>query len=163
MKEKIVKEYIWNPTLELVGYVITETKRTIHNKGKRLGKVDGKVGVIHIDERVKVYKDNSKFIKVYLDSGALLEYNELSKATQRVLAYLLSIINYGEDWVYIIPTNISKHSNVDESRISLYIKELMNKEWLFKTKERGKYWINLCYVCVGDREEMYRKYLNVTK
>jgi len=162
-QNKRVKQYVWNPTLELVGYVLQETKRTIHNKGKRVGKVEGRLDVIHIDERVNIYHDQSKFVKIFIDAGALEEYNELSRGGQRVLTSFINNLNYNEDWIYYVPFNVSKEANIPESKLSVYINELLEKEWIFRSKEKGKFWINLCYVCIGDRDELYRKYLKMIK
>ena len=160
--DKIVKQekkmYKWNPTLELVGYVLSDTNKTIRNKDKRIGRVSGKLDVIYVNEQVKVYKDNSKFVKIFLDSNALGEFIELSSAAQRLMNFIINRLEYNQDYFYYIGNIMARESNIDESRISTYINELVDKEWIFRSDERGKYWINLCYICIGDRDELYRKY-----
>ncbi len=163
MDIKTLKRHIWNPTFELIGYVLIETKKTIHNKGKRYGKVAGKLDVIHIDERVNVYKDQSKFIKMFLDAGALEEYNDLSSPAQRLMTAIINRIEYNTEYFYYNANHFIKAADIDERKIRSALVELLKKEWIFFSSEKDKYFINLCYVCIGDRDEMYRKYKAVTR
>lgn len=158
VKKKVVKEHLMNPSIVLIGYMLEETKKTIRNKERRVGKVDGKLDVIFNDERVLVYKDTSKFVKMYLDSGALEEYNKLSKAAQRLMTTIINRLEYNQDSFYYSPSLFSKDANINEYSVSIYIKELLENEWIFKSTDFKKYWVNLCYICIGDRDELYRKY-----
>jgi hypothetical protein len=157
------KEFLINPSIELVGYLLSESKRTIRTTKVRVGRVEGRLNKISTDERVYTYEDNSPFIKVYLDSGALEEYNELSSTAQKMMTEIIKMMKYNEDYVWISNLKFSELLNINESNVSAAKNELLSKEWIFRSTEKFKYWINLCYVCIGDREEIYRKYKNTTR
>lgn len=154
------RKYLINPSIELVGYLLTETKRTIKTNKVRIGIVDGKLTKISTDDRQFVYQDNSKFVKFYLDSDSLMEFSELSTSAQKMISYLIKNMEYGKDFVYLYNYKMIKEVGLSDTSISLAKNELVEKEWLFKSEETHKYWINLCYFCIGDREEIYRRYKN---
>ncbi len=163
MAIKTIKEYKVNPSIELVGYLLTETKETLRTRDRRIGKVNGKIEVIFNTDRVLKYKDTSKFIKVYVDSNMFREYNLLSSTAQRLLTSIMEKLEYNQDSFYYSPSSLSKDADIDERNVSIYMKELLDKEWIFKSDDKRRYWINLCYFCIGDREEIYRKVKATTR
>jgi hypothetical protein len=161
--DKRKKEHTLNPTIELVGYLLSESKRTLRTTKVRIGKIEGRLAKISTDERAYTYVDNSPFIKFYLDSGALEEYNELSSTAQKMMTEIIKQMKYGEDYVWISNIKYSQLLNMSETNVSVAKNELLDKDWIFKSSEKYKYWVNLCYVCIGNRDEIYRKYKATTK
>jgi len=153
------REYKYNPSVELVGHLLKETKRTIRTNKVRIGKIEGKLTKIATDDREYVYQDDSKFIKVFLDSDALNEFIDLSSSAQKVLCSIIKTMKYNEDFVYVYNHSLLKDTGLSDTSISLGKKELLEKEWLFKSDVNHMYWINLCYICIGNRDEIYRKFI----
>jgi len=152
------KRYIVNPSLQLVGYLLKEDKRTVRVKDTRLGRVEGKITTIFNEDREKVYKDNSKFIKVFLDSDTFTEITMLTITAQKVLSAVIKRIEYNKSYVYFSSNLLAKSLDLNTEMITRGIKELVDSEWLFRSDEKYKYWINLGLVCLGNREDMYREY-----
>lgn len=157
-KDRVKKEYLRNPSIELVGYLLRETKETLRVKSVRIGKIDGKLDKVVNEDRVYKVVDDNKFVKVFVDAGALREYNELSTSAQRLMTAIIEGLTYNQDWFYYNPIKLSRDSNIGEHNISVYMNELVEKEWIYRSSEKRKYWINICYICFGDREEIYREY-----
>lgn len=159
IKISIPEEKVTNPTNTMVGHVLKEGKETVKsNIEKRVGKVNGKLDVIYTDERVIKYKDAAKFVKFYTEVGALEAFCELSSGAQRLLTVIINRLGYNEDYFYYTPVTMSKQANIAEAALSTYMRELLKEEWIYKSTENKKYWINLVYICVGDRAQMYARY-----
>jgi hypothetical protein len=154
----IEKEHIVNPGLLLVGHFLYEVKETIRNKDKKFKKVNGSLEVVYTDERVSAYKDIGKFIKVYEESDALGEFIKLSASAQRLMYAIIKETPINVDYFYYAPISLGKIANINEHNVSTYIRELLEKEWLYRSNEKRKYWINPCFFYKGDREELYKKY-----
>lgn len=156
--KNIFRNYTVNPTLELVGSLLNETKRSVRTIKTRVAKVEGKMTKLSVDERQHILEDNSKFIKVFLDSGALLDFITLSKTAQKILVHIIENIEYNKDFVYVYNYKLIKEIGLGATSVSLGKKELLENQWIFNSEDNNKYWINLCYICLGDREEIYRRF-----
>src|SRR5690606_3213869 len=88
------KEYLKNPSIELVGYLLRETKETLRVKSVRIGKIDGKLDKVVNEDRVYKVVDDNKFVKIFIDAGALREYNELSTSAQRLMTAIIEGLTY---------------------------------------------------------------------
>jgi predicted ATP-grasp superfamily ATP-dependent carboligase len=157
------KKHKWNPSLELVGFLLSEEREHIRVKGHRVGRVEGKLEHIVTEEKKIVFTDNSSFIKFYIDSQALNEFIELSISAQRVLVYVLNKITMNEDDFYLGNEECTIKINMDKYSFYKAMRELLDRDWIYLTEYTNRYFINLCFVCKGNRETMYHKFKEATK
>jgi len=157
------KKHRWNPTYQLVGYVMKEGKEHIRTKEHKIGRVAGKVEHIIVEEKRLAVHDSSEFVKFYLDADGINELIELSLGAQRIVAYLLKKLKFNEDTVYLSNIECSNNIGMDRWTYHKAMRELLDREWLFLSEYNNIYFINLCFVCKGNREDMYNKYLSATK
>lgn len=159
------KVYFINPALEMVGQSMYEVYKAIKTKGHRTIKHDnGSEGKVRIKEEELIIKDKSRFFKFYIDGDGLGKFLELSITAQRVLVYLLTKkLEFGKDYVYVTGTVDCKKVEMSRASFSIGFNELIDQEWLFRSEESYKFWINVGFVSYGDREEMYSRTYNERK
>lgn len=164
MKEyRKIKEYDFNPSLVEVGKLLVVTKKTKVTGHKRIEK-EGNRRVVVSDAKVyEALKDSSKYKKIYSDTDTLLAFCELSKGAQRLMAIIIAELDKEVHWFYYSPAILAKKISVEEYRVSELIRELLDKDWIYKCSEPKKYWINLLLISSGSRVKIYEEYRNTTK
>lgn len=164
MKIRKAKKYAQNPSIPIVMFLLKDSKRTLRTKSARIGRVKGKVSEIITEEREKVFTDSSPFIKFFLDSDSLNDFIGLSKGSQIVLAYIVNTkLELGKDWFYWDTNLAAGKLEKDYKYVWKEFSELLKNEWIYRANESGKFWINLCFISYGKREEIVKDYINVTK
>lgn len=164
MKIRDAKEYRHNPSIQMVMFLLKDTKRTLRSKYTRIGRVNGRLSEIITEERQKIIDDSSPFIKFYIDSDSLNELIGLSKPAQKVLAYIISKkVQFKEDWFYWDNTVCAREMGTDNKYTWNGFTELLSKEWIYKAVDKNKYWINLCFMSYGKREDIVKHYIDITK
>jgi hypothetical protein len=157
------KEYDFNPSLLEIGVLFTK-KNKARITGKKEIIFEGTKRVVVADG--KVYEklvDTAKYIKVYKLGSTLLAFCELSSGSQRLMANILEELDNGVHWFYYSPASLGRKIGVEEYRVSELIKELIDKDWIYKASEPKKYWINLLLVSVGSRTKIYEEYRDTTR
>lgn len=157
------KEHDFNPSLVEVGKLLMVTKKTKVTGKKRIEK-EGNRRVVVADAKVyEGLKDTSQYKKVYNDADTFLAFCELSKGAQRLMAVIIADLEKEVHWFYYSPGILAKKISVEEYRVSELLKELVNNDWIYKSTEPKKYWINLLLVSSGSRVKLYEEYRAITK
>lgn len=157
------KVYTVNPALSLVGHSIYESKHTIRTRGSYDGVFKGRPTEIIKEERAKVLEDKSPFLKFYIDSNALAACIELSLSAQKVLLYIIKEkLEFEKDYIYLTLGTIPTSQGMAKSTIFAGFTELLDTEWIFRSDLKYKFWFNVNYISFGNREEIYKKFLETT-
>lgn len=157
------KTYKINPALEVVGHDIYENKHLIRTRGTYDGVFKGRPTEIIKEERAKVLQDKAPFLKLYIDTNALALYTELSLGAQKLLLYIIKEkLEFEKDYIYLTLGTIPVSQGMSKATISTGFYELLDREWIFKSNVKYKFWFNINYISFGNREEMYKKFLETT-
>lgn len=155
------KQYKINPSLEVIGHFIYEGKKLIRTKGTREGIVAGKPEQIISEERIKTLQDRSAFIKFFMDSDSIQEFIELSSSAQRIVAHIIKYhLEFNKSYVYLTIKELESKLDLGRSSISIGFNELLDREWLYKSDIPYKYWLNISFICYGNREDIYEEFKN---
>lgn len=162
-KPNKTREYTHNPSINEVGLLLSKGTKTRPTSKKRIEKIGTKFTVVADAKVYHVLKDTSKYIKVYTTGSALLAFCELSSGAQKLMATVLDELENGIHWFYYSPAILGKKVGIHENRISELVKELLEKDWIYKSTDTKKYWINLLLVSVGSRTKIYEEYRDTTR
>jgi biotin operon repressor len=98
--------------------------------------------------KVRVWDEYEKsldkdFVKVFdAFTKDLLLDEEISGKAIRLLFYIASILEYDKEEFYLSPTEVAKELNVHRITVQKWIKVLLNKGIILKTKRRNWYKVN---------------------
>lgn len=158
------KKYTINPYLEVVGHSMFEGKILARTNGSYQGIYKGKEAKIIKEDRVKVIQDRSKYLKFYLDTAALSEFVELSLSAQKILLYLIvNRLEFEKDYVNVTISTIPVGPGMSRTTINSGFYELLDRNWLARSEEPYKFWINVGFFSYGSREEIFRKHYDLSK
>lgn len=158
MLRKERKRYKLNPYLVDVAYDLIEDKKLIRTVGNRKSVIDGKNTIVTTQDYAKGYKDVGLFTKLYSRSNALHELIELTASAQRMLVYIIeNKLESDKSYVWLTVGLIGKELEMSDSTTNASFNELLDREWLCRSDEQHKYWINIARICVGARDTIYFK------
>lgn len=94
--------------------------------------------------------DLQKYNKLYLSNLRILF--ELNKNSQMVLDYIYTRIEKNKDYIFFSMSDCKEHTSYKDNK-SIYsgLKELIDKEFIAKTEEPYRFWINPDIMFNGDR------------
>lgn len=151
--EDFVKVYKVNPTLISLGKYLRDTGNLVTiNKLVETGS-----GVEKVTRRIDEKEDNRGFTKIF-DGNISGDWTKLSLTAQRVLRFITLTLKVNEDHIFIYGGRFCKDNDISRQSLSLGLKELVEKNWLYKSDIPKRYWINLYYLCKGNVEDMWYKY-----
>jgi Firmicute plasmid replication protein (RepL) len=157
IKLKEAKEYNENPFLKGLNVPIVPKSNMFISKDKNI--VNIKTG--ELDEDVlltgkRKYVDGEQFIKIFVKEIEAIF--DLSKASQKLFAHMLSKIRYDDLLILSIEECLEKTGYKSKGPIFKSLAELIQKEFIAKTKNQFVYWINPKLFYKGDRLVIMREY-----
>lgn len=149
----VIKLYRENPSLVSIGKVFRDTGKLITvNKEVVTGN-----GVEKVPKRIPVKEDTRTFIK-FFEGDNIGDWTKLSLTAQRVLRFILRKLELDKCYVIVYGSEFCREYGMSRQSFSLGIKELLVKNWIYRSEEPKMYWINLYYICKGNVEDMWYKY-----
>lgn len=115
------------------------------------GEQSGSVAFIKIQEYEK-----EQFVKFYVDN--LRMFFDLSRKAIRVLAYIMQALKPRKDIVYIDLTDCSEFTKYAKSTILNGISELLENEFIARTKMTNMYYINPSIFFNGSRVNFIKQF-----
>ena len=107
------------------------------------------------------YVDGEEFGKTFIKE--LHQIFDLSKASQRVFAYMLSKVKYDHLIMIDMKECLQKTGYRSKGPIFKSVAELIQKEFIAKTKNQFVYWTNPKIFYKGDRLVVIREYRKAKK
>lgn len=102
------------------------------------------------------YVDTEHFVKIFVNE--IQAIFDLSKVAQKVFGYMLSRIKYNDLLHFDIENCITETGYKSKPPIFSAIRELLEKEFIAKTKNQFVYWINPKLFYKGDRLVVLKEY-----
>lgn len=162
IKIKEAKEYSENPFLGNLKIPIVPKSDMYVSKDKNI--VNIKTGEIDDDVLLtgkRKYVDGEQFVKIFVkEINAIFD---LSKASQKVFAYMLSKVRYDDLLMLNIEECLEKIGYKSKGPVFQSLAELIQKEFIAKTKNQFVYWINPKLFYKGDRLVIIREYRKARK
>ena len=157
IKLKEAEEYSENPFLRDLRIPIVPKSNVYISKDKNI--VNIKTGEIDDDVLLtgkRKYVDGEQFVKIFVKEMNVIF--DLSKASQKVFAYMLSKVRYDDLLILNIKECSEKTGYKSRGPIFKSLAELIQKEFIAKTKNQFVYWINPKLFYKGDRLVIIREY-----
>ena len=154
---KEAKEYNENPFLRDLRIPIVPKSNMYVSKDKNI--VNIKTGEIDDDVLLtgkRRYVDGEQFVKIFVKEMEVIF--DLSKASQKVFAYMLSKVRYDDLLILDIKECSERAGYKSKGPIFKSLAELIQKEFIAKTKNQFVYWINPKLFYKGDRLVIIREY-----
>ena len=107
------------------------------------------------------YVDGEQFVKIFVKEMELIF--DLSKASQKVFAYMLSKARYDDLLMLNINECMEKIGYKSKGPVFKSLAELIHKEFIAKTRNQFVYWINPKLFYKGDRLVVMREYRKTKK
>lgn len=162
IKIKEAKEYSENPFLRDLNIPIVPKSDMYVSKDKNI--VNIKTGEVDDDVLLtgkRRYVDGEQFVKIFVkEMNAIFD---LSKASQKVFAHMLSKVTYNDLLILNIEECLEKTGYRSKGPIFKSLAELIQKEFIAKTKNQFVYWINPKLFYRGDRLVVIREYRKAKK
>ena len=162
IKIKEAKEYSENPFLRDLNIPIVPKSDMYVSKDKNI--VNIKTGEVDDDVLLtgkRRYVDGEQFVKIFVkEMNAIFD---LSKASQKVFAHMLSKVRYNDLLILNIEECLEKTGYRSKGPIFKSLAELIQKEFIAKTKNQFVYWINPKLFYRGDRLVVIREYRKAKK
>ena len=152
--------YRTNPSVPLSKSLPTRTKRINVPGGKAAVLVDNSTGEIKVggmgfwwEEEV----DTTRFVKMFLDG--IKQATGLSKAGFQVftLVYHEMRANPGQDEIKL-NQYVAKDHNLSDRTYQRGVRELLEKEFLYRSPSDGVFFVNIRFMFNGDRLAFVRSY-----
>lgn len=139
----------------------TNFKVQAYKKDSNLAIVDretGEMAVTYNTIYTKKKVDVQKYNKLYINT--LRSLFDLSKNSQLVLDYIYTRLEKNKDYIFFSISDCKEHTNYKDNK-SIYsaLKELVEKEFIAKTGENYKFWINPTVMFNGDRLVIVNEYI----
>lgn len=157
IKLKEAKEYSENPFLRNLIIPLVPKSNMYVSKDKNI--VNIKTGEIDDDILLtgkKKYVDGEQFVKIFIKEMEVIF--DLSKASQKVFAYMLSKVRYDDLLMLNIEECLERVDYKSKGPIFKSLAELIQKGFIAKTKNQFVYWINPKLFYKGDRLVIIRDY-----
>lgn len=162
IKIKESKEYSENPFLKDLNVPIVPKSNMYISKDKNI--VNIKTGEVDDDVLLtgkRRYVDGEQFVKIFVkEIDAIFD---LSKASQKVFAHMLSKVKYDDLLILNIEECLEKTGYKSKGPIFKSLAELIQKEFIAKSKNQFVYWINPKLFYKGDRLVVIREYRKARK
>lgn len=122
------------------------------------GEVDGNVTVSKVFSRI-VKKDGESFVKLYIDNLNMLF--DLSLTGRKVLQYVLQALQINKDKIFVNPKKGAEACGYKQT-VSYYqgMTELLKKEIIALSEDKGIVYINPRYMFNGDRMFVVKEIIN---
>lgn len=119
----------------------TNYLRAEFSTNSKAGKIRGKddFGTDYVN--TVEFMENSKERKVYVDISLIRMFadSKLKSDARKVLAYILTHIRHGYNYIELIGTDIMKEEHLSHSDVSRGITELKNKNIIVRAKDLDMY------------------------
>lgn len=161
-KIKEAEEYNENPFLKNLNIPIVPKSDMYVSKDRNI--VNVKTGEIDDDVLLtgkRRYVDGEQFVKIFVKEMEAIF--DLSKASQKVFAYMLSKVRYDDLLMLNIDECLEKTGYKSRGPLFKSLAELIQKEFIAKTKNQFVYWINPKLFYKGDRLVVVREYRKAKK
>jgi hypothetical protein len=162
IKIKEAKEYSENPFIRNLNIPLVPKSDIYVSKDKNI--VNIKTGEVDDDVLLtgkRRYVDGEQFVKIFVkEMNAIFD---LSKASQKVFAYMLSKVTYNDVLILNIEECLEKTVYKSKGPVFKSLAELIQKEFIAKTKNQFVYWINPKLFYKGDRLVIIREYRKAKK
>lgn len=157
LRIKEAEEYDENPFLKRLNIPITPRSNMYLKKDEAIINLsDGELKNDVILTGKRKYVDSEEFIKIFIkEMDAIFD---LSKASQKVFAYMLSRVKYNDILMLKIEECQKKIGYRSKGPIFKSVAELIQKEFIAKTPNQFVYWINPKLFYKGDRLVVMREY-----
>jgi uncharacterized protein (DUF952 family) len=151
------ERYEHNPSIEVIGRLLWDGKEFVRTLESKPGIYKGLSTEIQIQKVAKTIKDKSPFLKLYIDTNALDEFIELSATSQRLLTHIIKKLQFAVSYIYLDSGIVMRDMEICRSSYSKGLDELLERQWIFRSTETNKYFINLILISYGNREDIYLK------
>lgn len=159
---KSLKEYDRNPFLDNLNVPITPKQQSFVSKNRAI--IDTTTGEVDDDVLLtgrRKYVDGEDFVKIFVKEMEAIF--DLSKSGQRVFTYMLSKIKYDDHFIFNMEECLEKTGYKSRTPVFKSLTELIQKEFIAKTKNQFVYWINPKLFYKGDRLVVVREYRKAKK
>jgi len=151
------KKFSENPFLkDLRIPVVTKSNVFIKKDEAIVNLADGEMKNDVLLTGKRKYVDGEHFVKIFVNEMKALF--ELSKSAQKVFSYMLSRVKYDDILRFDIEECLKTTEYKSRPPIYSAIGELLQKEFIAKTKNQFVYWINPKLFYKGDRLVVMREY-----
>ena len=165
LKIKEAPEYNENPFLKDLNIPIVPKSNMYVSKDKNIVNINTEEVEDEDDVLLRTgkrrYVDGEQFVKIFVKEMETIF--DLSKASQKVFAYMLSKVRYDDLLILSIEECLEKTGYKSKGPIFKSLAELIQKEFIAKTKNQFVYWINPKLFYKGDRLVVIREYCKANK
>ena len=157
VKLKEAKEYDENPFLkELNIPIVPKSNMYVKKDEVIINLADGELKNDVLLTGKRKYVDGEEFVKIFIKEMDVLF--DLSRASQKVFGYMLYKVKYDDLLILNIEECRKKIGYKSKGPIFKSVAELVQKEFIAKTKNQFVYWINPKLFYKGDRLVVMREY-----
>lgn len=159
---KNLKEHDANPFIENLNVPITPKMQSFVSKDKAI--INTTTGEVDDDVLLtgkRKYVDGEDFVKIFVKEMEAIF--DLSKSSQRVFTYMLSKIKYNDHFIFNMEECLEKTGYKSRTPVFNSLAELIQKDFIAKTKNQFVYWINPKLFYKGDRLVIVREYRKAKK
>lgn len=146
-----VKEHFDNPTITMLDGIL-----------KKVGKIKLYKQWFKDGKRVKLEysnkRDDRKHTRIYLNELTFDLLLNLTSSATVLLFYIFLKLENGQDSITLNRDNFVKVARSSNWIFNNCVRELIEKEWIFRSTDKNIYWINLCRFNKGNAEEIFKNY-----
>lgn len=153
IKDNII-EYRTNPTILSVLELLPKANRQVRvNKLVVTGN-----GIERNSKSIDVKEDIREFTKIFKTKENHIKWYNLGVTAIKVLGYITENIEPDATNIFIMSSKFCSATGLSRSSLSIGLKELIDKNWLYKSINPKEYFINLHYFFNGKIENVHIKY-----